>query len=79
MLEELQGRLEELEKRVEVGFRVVSDGGPGLEVREWEPGNPELVRQRDGLRERVSVGGDTCAGCTAARRGPHDGFCGGEE
>ena len=53
MLEELQGRLEELEKRVEVGFRVVSDGGPGLEVREWEPGNPELVRERDGLRERV--------------------------
>ena len=53
MLEELQGRLEELEKRVEVGFRVVSDGGPGLDVREWEPGNPELVRERDGLRERV--------------------------
>ena len=53
MLEELQGQLDELNRRVEVGLRLVSDGGPGLELREWGPGDPALVRERDGFRERV--------------------------
>ena len=53
MLEELQSGLDEMNKRVETGFRVVSDGGPGLEVREWEPGDCVLVSERNGLRERV--------------------------
>lgn len=54
MLEELQNRLDELNKRVEEGYRVVSDGGPGLEVREWEPGDSVLVTERDGFQERVA-------------------------
>ena len=53
MLEELQSQLDELDRRVEVGFRVLSDGGPGLEMREWEPGDPVLVSERNGFRERV--------------------------
>ena len=53
MLEELQNRLDELNKRVEEGFRVVSDGGPGLRLREWEAGDSALVGERDGFEERV--------------------------
>ena len=54
MLEELQNRLDELNKRVAVGYRVVSDGGPGLEVREWEPGDSVLVSERNGYEDRVA-------------------------
>lgn len=54
VLEELQNRLDELDKRVQVGHRVVSDSGPGLELHEWGPGDAVLVSERDSFGECVA-------------------------